>query len=97
MPIKSPQTKSHRSLKVDDSTPAEFRNLQDGEFVVQGANPAVADQKRFHNEIGSHQALNWPSPMECLQNSRDSPIQSHIILKPNTRKHLVFIQSDNFG
>ena len=60
------------------SSTLEFWNRYDGDFTMIEANRAPARYQRFHNHIRPHQALDWKTPNEYLQQSKDYPTQSHM-------------------
>ena len=64
--------------RANDSARVEFRNLCDGDFTVADAGKALADCRHFRNHVRPHQALDWKTPNEHLQNAKDCPTQSHI-------------------
>lgn len=64
--------------RANDSTRVEFWNLYRGELTVADANPALADYQHFHNHVRPHQALDWKTPNEYLQSTKDCPSQSHM-------------------
>ena len=45
---------------------------------VWGPLLALANYQHFHNHVRPHQALDWKTPNEYLQQSKDCPIQSHM-------------------
>ena len=64
--------------RANDSTRVEFWNLYQGELTVADASRALADYQHFHNHVRPHQALDWKTPNEYLQQSKDCPTQSHM-------------------
>ena len=64
--------------RANDSTRVEFWNLYDGHFTVADANRALADYQHFHNQVRPHQTLDWKTPNEYLQSTKDCTTQSHI-------------------
>ena len=64
--------------RANDTTRVEFRNLYDGDFTVAEANRALAEYQHFHNHVRPHQTLDWQTPIEYLQASRDCPSLSQI-------------------
>ena len=64
--------------RANDTTRVEFWNLHDGEFTVAEASIALAECQHFHNHVRPHQALDWKTPAEYLQTTKDCPSQSHI-------------------
>ena len=64
--------------RANDTTRVEFWNLYDGDFTVADANRALADYQHFYNHVRPHQALDWQTPIEYLQASRDCPSLSQM-------------------
>lgn len=64
--------------RANDTTRVEFWNLYDGAFTVDAANRALAEYQHFYHHVRPHQALDWKTPNEYLQYSRDCSTQSHM-------------------
>ena len=64
--------------RANDNTRVEFWNLYDGNLTVTEANRALADYQHFYNHVRPHQTLDWQTPIEYLQASRDCPPQSQM-------------------
>ena len=64
--------------RANDSTRVEFWNLYQGHFTVADANRALADYQHFHNQVRPHQALDYKTPNEYLQSTKDCTNQSHM-------------------
>ena len=63
--------------RANDSTRDEFWNLYQGHFTVADANQALADYQHFHNQVRPHQTLDWKTPNEYLQSTRDCTAVPH--------------------
>ena len=64
--------------RANDTTRVEFWNLYDGDLTVTEANRALAEYQHFYNHVRPHQTLDWQTPMEYLQTSRDCPSLSQM-------------------
>ena len=45
---------------------------------VDGGSEFMADYQHFHNQVRPHQTLDWKTPNEYLQSTKDCTAQSHI-------------------
>jgi len=64
--------------RANDTTRVEFWNLYDGDLTVAEANRALAEYQHFYNHVRPHQTLDWQTPIEYLQASRECPSLSQI-------------------